>query len=200
MGLGVLIKNYDVIINKNIGILKGKDKLIFIKVGLSGSINGFNDKYKKIANLLLEKFGYNVVISSNKINNEFNFSNELELASKYLSNYDEIFFIGISDGARKGIKEIAKNKLVNKALLINMPIMINWLKIKEAIIHFQGDKLKFVYSQFDPSIKYINLIKNIDNNKINLNIINNEVHNLTFDSLRDILELFIKQSINLMSF
>ena len=36
MGLGVFIKNYDVIINKNIGILKGKDKLIFIKVGLNG--------------------------------------------------------------------------------------------------------------------------------------------------------------------
>ena len=59
------LKQYDKVIEKQFGIIKGEKYLVFIKTGRGGSIEGFENKYLNICSFLFEKYGYTFVVSAN---------------------------------------------------------------------------------------------------------------------------------------
>lgn len=102
--------SFDVIINKtvakktiNYGIVFGNEKIVFIKSGANGSMNGYEDKYIKMANRLHERLGATVICSSNPCIEHGHVAADKSIILKTamemkLSEY-EVYLLGTSDGA-----------------------------------------------------------------------------------------------------
>lgn len=185
--------NYiDVIINY--GIIDGNEIIVFIKVGKDGTIYGYNNKYLSLASYINTKYGYTVICSSN--NGKSILNNEMDMIKNYCQNKFinyQIYYIGISNGASLGMLYGYNYEQIKKMLLINGPLMINFDKIINGLLKYKGDKIYLIYGEKDPSSKYVNLLKELKNNKINVLTISNEGHNLNFNDERliQILEKFL---------
>ena len=125
------MNKYDKVIGKQFGIIQGEKYLVFIKTGRGGSIEGFENKYLSICSFLFKKYGYTFVVSANPKDSVCDLEEEIKCISKYVGNYKEIFFVGISNGASLGAYQSGKIKSIKNALLINAPLMINFHKIKK---------------------------------------------------------------------
>lgn len=185
--------NYiDVIINY--GIIDGNEIIVFIKVGKDGTIYGYNNKYLSLASYINTKYGYTVICSSN--NGKSILNNEMDMIKNYCQNKFinyQIYYIGISNGASLGMLYGYNYEQIKKMLLINGPLMINFDKIINGLLKYKGDKIYLIYGEKDPSSKYVNLLKELKNDKINVLTISNEGHNLNFNDERliQILEKFL---------
>ena len=150
------------------GIIKGSNKVLYIKVGNGGSIYGYNNKYLEIATDANEEVGCTVVVASNPINiREFdNIKSDMTFIDTYM-NYDikEIYAFGHSNGGVILSNYSFEYELIKRVLIINAPLNINWHKIKEGLSNSQA-KVTCLYGTNDPSYKYIELLKAIKNIEI----------------------------------
>ena len=178
-----MLKKYDIVIGKQFGIIKGEKNIVFIKTGRGGSIEGFENKYLDICSLLFEKYGYTFVVSANPKDSVCDLDKEIKCISKYVGNYKEIFFVGISNGASIGAAQCRKIESIKNALLINAPLMINFHKIKEGAQKFRGDNMYFLYGEDDPSCRYIEILDSIKNTACKYKIIKDEGHGFSKESL-----------------
>lgn len=178
-----MLKKYDIVIGKQFGIIKGEKNIVFIKTGRGGSIEGFENKYLDICSLLFEKYGYTFVVSANPKDSVCDLDKEIKCISKYVGNYKEIFFVGISNGASIGAAQCRKIESIKNALLINAPLMINFHKIKEGAQKFRGDNMYFLYGEDDPSCRYIEILDSIKNTACKYKIIKDEGHDFSKESL-----------------
>ena len=185
------MKKYDKLIGKQFGIIKGEKYLVFIKTGRGGTIEGFENKYLNICSFLFEKYGYTFVVSANPKDSICDLEEEIKCISKYVGDYKEIFFVGISNGASLGAYQSSKIKSIKNALLINAPLMINFHKIKEGAKNFRGDNMYFLYGEDDPSFRYIEILKSIKNTACKYKIIKGEGHDFSEESLKSELICFI---------
>lgn len=170
------------------GIIKGNEKIVFIKVGKKGSIYGYNNKYLTLARDINYKYGYTVICASN--NEKSKLINEIDMVKKYcLGKFDNynIYYIGVSDGASLGMYYGCEYEVIKKMLLINGPLMMNFDKIINGLLNYKGVKIYLIYGSLDPSIKYVKLLKQIESDKINVITISNEEHNFNFNN-----EIFIQ--------
>lgn len=91
------------------GILFGNEKIVFIKVGAGGNIQGYQDKYLKMAHRVHERIGATVVCASNPyISESAHIKADKALIKKVitdrgLDNY-ELYFVGTSDGGEHSLK------------------------------------------------------------------------------------------------
>lgn len=174
------------------GIIKGNEIIVFIKVGKDGSIYGFNNKYLQLANDINNKYGYTIICSSNSYKSTLKY--EMDFINNYCENKFinyQIYYIGISNGASLGMQYGYNYKMIKRMLLINGPLMINFDKVINGIKKYQGD-IYLIYGSLDPSIKYVKLLEEINNDKININIIDGENHHLNFDvKFMQMLERFL---------
>ena len=91
------------------GILFGNEKIVFIKVGAGGNIQGYQDKYLKMAHRVHERIGATVVCASNPyISESAHIKRDKALIKKVitdrgLDNY-ELYFVGTSDGGEHSLK------------------------------------------------------------------------------------------------
>lgn len=184
------MKQFDKVIRKQFGIIKGEKNIVFIKTGRGGSIEGFENKYLDICSLLFEKYGYTFVVSANPKDSVCDLDKEIKCISKYVGNYKEIFFVGISNGASIGAAQCRKIESIKNALLINAPLMINFHKIKEGAQKFRGDNMYFLYGEDDPSCRYIEILDSIKNTACKYKIIKGEGHDFTKESLISELNYF----------
>ncbi len=169
------ILKFDEEIGDKFGIIKGNEKIFFIKTGANGSIYGFQNKYIKIAKTINYKYGLTVIVSANNeavktLENDFN------VLSNYINENSEIYFMGHSNGAILGIQTEYKNEQIKRMLLINCPLMINLHKTKEGIKEYHGD-LTFVYGSKDPSASYIPLIQTFK--RIKVEVARGQDHNFS---------------------
>lgn len=172
----------------NYGIIKGNEKIVFIKVGKDGSIYGYNNKYLTLAREINYKYGNTVICASN--NEKSTLINEIDMIKNYcLDKFDNyyIYYIGVSNGASLGMRYGYNYEVVKKMLLINGPLMINFDKIINGLLKYKGEKIYLIYGSLDPSIKYVKLLKQIESDKINVITISNEEHNFNFNN-----EIFIQ--------
>lgn len=172
----------------NCGIIKGNEKIVFIKVGKDGSIYGYNNKYLTLAREINYKYGNTVICASN--NEKSTLINEIDMIKNYcLDKFDNyyIYYIGVSNGASFGMRYGYNYEVVKKMLLINGPLMINFDKIINGLLKYKGEKIYLIYGSLDPSIKYVKLLKQIESDKINVITISNEEHNFNFNN-----EIFIQ--------
>jgi len=185
------LKQYDKVIEKQFGIIKGERNIVFIKAGRGGTIEGFENKYLNICDLLFEKYGYTFVVSANPKDSVCDLEEEIKCISKYVGDYKEIFFVGISNGASIGAAQCGKIEKIKNAVLINAPLMINFHKIKEGVEKFRGDSMYFLYGEEDPSFRYIEILKSIKNTACKYKIIKGEGHEFSKESLIAELNYFI---------
>ena len=178
------MKKYDIVIGKQFGIIKGERNIVFIKTGRGGTIEGFENKYLNICSLLFEKYGYTFVVCANPKDSVCDLEEEIKCISKYVGNYKEIFFVGISNGASIGVAQCGKIEKIKNAVLINAPLMINFHKIKKGTEKFRGDSMYFLYGEDDPSFRYIEILKSIKNTACKYKIIKGEGHDFSKESLR----------------
>lgn len=184
------MNKYDKVIGKQFGIIQGEKYLVFIKTGRGGSIEGFENKYLSICSFLFEKYGYTFVVSANPKDSVCDLEEEIKSVDKYVGDYKEIYFVGISNGASIGVAQCSKIERIRNAVLINAPLMINFHKIKEGAQKFRGDNMYFLYGEADPSFRYIEILNVIKNTACKYKIIKGEGHEFSKESLISELNYF----------
>ena len=185
-----MLKKYDIVIGKQFGIINGEKNIIFIKTGRGGTIEGFKNKYLNICDFLFEKYGYTFVVSANPKDSVCDLEEEIKCISKYIGDYKEIYFVGISNGASIGAAQCRKIEKIKNAVLINAPLMINFHKIKEGSQKFRGNNMYFLYGEDDPSCRYIEILDSIKNTACKYKIIKGEGHDFSTESLISELNYF----------
>ena len=185
------MKKYDKVIGKRFGIIKGEKNIVFIKTGRGGTIEGFENKYLNICSLLFEKYGYTFVVSANPKDSVCDLEEEIKSVDKYVGDYKEIYFVGISNGASIGVAQCSKIERIRNAVLINAPLMINFHKIKEGAQNFRGERMYFLYGENDPSFRYIEILNSIKNTACKYKIIKGEGHDFSEETLKSELICFI---------
>ena len=185
------MKKYDKVIGKRFGIIKGEKNIVFIKTGRGGTIEGFENKYLNTCSLLFEKYGYTFVVSANPKDSVCDFEEEIKSVDKYVGDYKEIYFVGISNGASIGAAQCSKIERIRNAVLINAPLMINFHKIKEGAQNFRGERMYFLYGENDPSFRYIEILNSIKNTACKYKIIKGEGHDFSEETLKSELICFI---------
>ena len=165
------ILKFDEVIDDKYGIVLGYKGVFLIKTELNGSIYGFQNRYLKIAKRINFEYGLTVIVMNNlsDITLEDDFYN--------LKNYideDNIYFMGMSNGATQAIQNENMSAKFKKMLLVNLPLMINLHKTKEGIKNYKG-RLTCVFGSKDPSFNYLPLIQDFRN--VNIVVIPNQDHN-----------------------
>ena len=107
-------------------------------------------------------------------------------------DYD-IYYYGNSNGASIGACNAYKYEKIQRMLLINPPLFINFHKIEDGIKKFKGDKINFIFGSLDPSYKYVGLLDVLKNTKVSYYIIEGEDHNLSNNtiSLESLVEKYL---------
>ena len=187
------MKQYDKVIGQQFGIICGKKNLVFIKTGRGGSIEGLDNKYINICRSLHERYGCSFVVSANPENSACDLQEEIKQIGEYVGDYNEIYFVGISNGASIGAEQCWKIDKIKNALLVNGPLMTNWHRIKDGAEKFSGEQMRFVYGDNDPSYRYIELIDSIKNDACSHSTFEGEGHNLSESSLEFELWLFLNE-------
>ena len=93
-------------------------------------------------------------------------------------NYDitEIFAFGHSNGGVILSNYSFEYELIKRVLIINAPLNINWHKIREGLSNSKA-KVTCIYGTNDPSYRYIELLRRINN--IEIVEIKNADHNFS---------------------
>ena len=163
------------------GIIEGNNIIVFIKAGQNGSLYGYQNKYIKMAKRLNDKYGCSVICSSNPFDGNNPLDNAMEVIADYAKKFDDykIYYLGYSNGALIGAWFGIKYPKIKRMALVNGPLMYNLHKTKEGALSFGGESLNFIYGEYDQSIGYIELLKNIENDKIKVFIEEGQDHHFS---------------------
>ncbi len=142
------------------GIIYGNSSIVIIKAGAGGSYTGYEDKYVRLAEMLHNDSGCTVICLSNFSNHSFE-RTDVDVIKALRSKHEgeTMYYIGVSNGATQGLVEATRHFSFSRMLLINMPLMINFNKIKAALNRANSD-MRFVYGEKDPSYSYVPFLEN----------------------------------------
>lgn len=146
------------------GIMSGNDRTLLLKVGQNGSIEGYQDKYMKMAHNLNSTHGITVVVSENPYDRTDSLQQAVDVIGAECQQSDWISYVGISNGAILGARFAYNHPEIKKLLLINGPLMINWPQTARGIEKFSGESVTFVYGDKDPSFSYVPILDAIKSN------------------------------------
>lgn len=163
------------------GIVEGNNIIVFIKAGQDGSLYGYQNKYIKMARRLNKKYGCSVICSSNPFDGNNPLDNAMEIIEDYAKIFDnyKIYYLGYSNGALIGAWFGVKYPKIKRMALVNGPLMYNFHKTKEGALSFNGDMISFIYGEYDQSIGYIDLLKNMENDKIKVYVEKGQDHHFS---------------------
>ena len=159
--------NFDATITHNAGIdygiVYGNEKIVFIKCGRGGSYQGYDEKYAKMAQRLHSKHGYTVICASNPIKPSLTYDVDKSviedvIVEKQWTDF-EIRLIGSSNGAYQNLFLANLLPQVKGILCINMPLMINFHKIKENLQALDTVQKTVVYGTKDASYAYLPILE-----------------------------------------
>ncbi len=161
-------EKFDNMIENYFGIKLGENALVFIKTGRGGTISGYHNKYLKLANQIHDKYGFAVVVSANPLEYDCDLASEIEYIFRNIAYFDQIYFMGVSNGALIGAQQCWRISEIKRMLLINGPLMINLHKTIAGLKKLAVDDVCIVYGDKDPSYQYIQLLEteNIPNTRI----------------------------------
>ena len=151
------------------GLIHGNDRIVIIKAGAGGSYTGFEEKYLRIAHRLREAHGCTVLCLSNYANDSFERGDAAvirELIAE-MGGEVELYYIGNSNGSTQGLLTATKYFAFRRMVLVNMPLMLNFHRIKEALTRADTE-IRFVYGEKDPSISYVPFLRNASSKEGNL--------------------------------
>ena len=146
------------------GCLYGNEKIVFIKVGLGGNYLGDESRYLKIARRLHEAHGCSVISVSNPYveNRRIDVEKDRSILRDFMQKQNfqnpELYFFGHSNGCVKGLELAASGVTFHRMILTNMPLMINFHKIKKWLAAISQTNIIAVYGERDPSYPYVPLL------------------------------------------
>ena len=104
----------------------------------------------------------------------------LQSASEnYKFDKTNVIALGYSNGALIGAWFGVKYPKIKRLALVNGPLMYNFHKTKEGALSFNGDMISFIYGEYDQSIGYIDLLKNMENDKIKVFVEKGQDHHFS---------------------
>ena len=151
------------------GLIHGNDRIVIIKAGAGGSYTGFEEKYLRIAHRLREAHGCTVLCLSNYANDSFARGDVAVIRELIAEMGGEVklYFVGNSNGSTQGLLTATKYFAFQRMVLVNMPLMLNFHKIKAALTRADTE-IRFVYGEKDPSISYVPFLRNASSKEGNL--------------------------------
>lgn len=151
------------------GLIHGNDRIVIIKAGAGGSYIGYEEKYLKMARLLHDTYGCTVLCLSNYANDSFEHG-DMAVIRELIADRGgevELYYIGNSNGSTQGLLTATKYFDLRRMVLVNMPLMLNFHRIKEALSRADTE-IRFVYGEKDPSISYVPFLRNASSKEGNL--------------------------------
>lgn len=143
------------------GLIHGNDRIVIIKAGAGGSYIGYEEKYLRIAHRLREAHGCTVLCLSNYAGDSFA-RGDVAVIRELIAEMGgevELYYIGNSNGSTQGLLTATKYFDLRRMVLVNMPLMLNFHRIKEALTRADTE-IRFVYGERDPSISYVPFLRN----------------------------------------
>ncbi len=172
------IKDFDLVFNNQIAIVKGSTTMLLIKGGSGSTYYGYNNKYLDIARTINEKYGLTVAVSSNKLFSKIDLKAELQSVFKALNTHYQVLFAGVSSGAVAAIEQSPDIYDLQKLLLINPPFTISLPKIKRSLEAKKDATFNFVFGSNDPTYRFLPLLDYVKSqSSINLKIVEGADHN-----------------------
>ena len=151
------------------GLIHGNDRIVIIKAGAGGSYIGYEEKYLKMAQLLHDTHGCTVLCLSNYASDSFE-CGDVAVIRELLAGMGgeiQLYYVGNSNGSTQGLLNATQYFDFRRMVLVNMPLMMNFHKIKEAL-NRADTEIRFVYGEKDPSISYVPFLRNAGQKKGNL--------------------------------
>ena len=187
------MKDFDSIINDKFGIIFGSRNLIFIKTDKGEDIYGPDNKYLEICISLSKHNGCTYVVSANQ--DEADLVSEIERIDEEVDDYDQIYYIGISDGGLIGAKQCWMVEKIEDAFLINVPLSLedNFKDILNGVQKFQGNYMEFEFGEQDPSYKSVGKIEEINHTSIKCNKFGDVGHVFDIDTLEFAIGVFLNK-------
>jgi hypothetical protein len=176
------------------GVVNGSNKVLLIVGGQDCSIYGYENKYLKMAYKYNEEYGVTVVVASNPYNGENFLTSHMYVIHQLLDGDITVVCMGVSNGARLLAQYSFLYGEIERLLLVNGPLNINWHKTKKGLDQYKGKRIDFVYGEKDPSIPYLELINTIvSETDINVKTVMGADHNFA-----GLLEEFLNLPMELM--
>ena len=164
------------------GIVHGNNLIVFIKVGMHGSIYGYQNKYLEMAELLNKRYGCTVITVSNP---KFIYSLESEMkfvrdyAKKSNFNEYELFYMGHSFGGTLGLLYGYKYSEIKRILAVNSPFSDDTDEMIKGINSFKGLSLDLVYGLEDDFIDTGKKYSYLKNQKVHFSFLEDVDHYFT---------------------
>lgn len=154
---------FDAILQENqtqYGIIKGNDRLFYIKVGNGENLYGKENKYLQIAEQIHLTHHVSVLVADNPIHIAVKDAMHFDSAfiDKHFPSIREIYAFGHSKGGQMLVSYAYLCPKIQKVLSVNAPLMINLHKTKEGILRFDGEYITMVYGEKDPSFRYVEIL------------------------------------------
>lgn len=154
---------------------RDSDVFFILKTGNNGSLNGYMDKYLRIAANTAEKFGVNAIIATNPENHDDNYSKskiDVDLqfvrriaSERNITNY-KVYYMGYSNSARVAVCYAADYPKITRVLALNT-MADNEDGMLEGINGFKGEKFILVHGTEDMYLPNIQaLAMAADNNDV----------------------------------
>ena len=141
------------------GCVVGSNRIVYIKVGMSGSYIGYEEKYLKMACRLNDNYGCSVICVSNPLPHGRSVALDQIIIRDFVKRHNilnpEMFFFGNSNGCAKGLEMAESGTQFAKMVLVGMPLMENFHKNVERMKAISETKICTVYGERDPSLKYL---------------------------------------------
>ena len=154
------------------GLMKGENGLLIVKTGSGGNIYGRDNKYVTLASRIAGSHKFSVMVSDNplEIAPDENMSITMAVASDYASSLNDgspIYYFGVSKGGQYGAMYGYRYPFVEKWLILNVPLMINWHKSRAGLMKMPTTQMATVaFGEKDPSYPYSELIDRLQKENI----------------------------------
>jgi len=177
----------------DIAIHPADSNIIFLTIpGVDGSVDGYENKYVRIAENIQEKYGVAVVRMSNPYISSFFWESNIRRTLEFIENNTktiinnedfELHIMAHSAGAAIVAQIAWEYPGIKKLLLVNTAFKMNPDKILNELDKFTGI-VRFVYGTKDPSIDWAKILKE----KYEVAVIDGADHNFSGENI----ETFIK--------
>ena len=179
----------------DIAIHPAESNIVLLTVpGVDGSVDGYENKYVKIAESILDEHGAAVVRIANPFITSFHWESNVRRALDYINTHAreisgnddiEIRIMAHSAGAAIVAQIAWEYPNIEKILLINPATALGLDKMKRGLAEFGGNKITVVFGSKDPSAKDAKELSTADETARMRTFVYDDVdHHFSGDSLK----------------
>lgn len=175
----------------DIAIHPADSKVVLLTVpGVDGSVDGFKNKYIKIAESIQEKYSAAIVRMANPFITSYHWESNIRQSLNYIIENEEeitnhkdieIRIMAHSAGAAIVAQIAWEYPEITRILLINPATKLGIDKIKYGLSEFEGNKITVMFGSEDPSVGDVNELSIAD--RLRTVICNGADHHFSGDAI-----------------